>query len=73
MTITDDELDAIRERDAARKNQISSTMEFSFHPDFRRLTELLGEIIYAKGVNNGNIFADTLANSLLKTGKIQLV
>lgn len=64
--IKDDELDEIRQRDFKRKKRVAKCDL----PGYKRLVKILESILYARGVNNGNLYADTLAKQLLETGEI---
>ena len=67
--IKDDELDKIRQRDFKRKKRVAKCDL----PGYKRLVKILDRILYARGVNNGNLYSDILAKQLLKTGEIEII
>jgi hypothetical protein len=59
------DLNIILQRDKerrAQRNKIRKT------PEFEALYEISQKILYAPGINNGNIYADDLAIKLIEAG-----
>lgn len=70
LIMNDHDIDKIIEKDRKRI-QLSLTKHKS--KKVSQLVEIIAPIIYRNGVNNGNIYADWLAEELIKTGKIKLI
>jgi hypothetical protein len=69
----DYEIDEIIRNDRERSLKVDKELSMSKHVDFQPLVEICQTILFQKGINNGNLYADTLANMLLETGKISII
>jgi len=65
MTLTDDELQDIRERERKRQASIKPGLKNRRHPEFLALRETLNRYLHRSNINNGNVYADELADFLL--------
>lgn len=71
--MTDYEIDEIIRKNGERSLKISNKLSMSKHKHFKPLAKICMKILQQKGINQGNLYADTLANMLLETGKIKII